>query len=340
MEQGYQLGGVGKEDGMSWVKIDDALPRHEKFASLSDGALALWLKANCWCHEKLNQVTCGFVPERKVIELCGGSKAKAKRLARELVEARGEEHYGHEHGLWHEENGGWRFHDWGDYRPESTQTPEQQDDLREKRSAAGKRGAKARWGNSKPGSKVAIPTDSKPDGKTDSNSDGITDPVTRYPLPVATTATAAADPEPRNMAEALKLPIQERSEYVEGHRHTADWLEPQRWPEVLEIAAAHHVAQGFTNTPRLLSYASDEGVKRLVQLFAAGFSVAELKTAVSSSWWRSEKRSLRQLSPTIVERSLAGSSGSPEDAAAERRRIAKARQAELDARAAAEAVTA
>lgn len=172
---------------MSWVKIDDGLPEHEKFASLSDSALALWLKANCWCHKKANQVTCGFIPERKVIEFCGGSKAKAKRLAKELVTARGEAHYGHESGLWVADEGGWRFHDWADYRPESAQTPERQEELSQKRSEAGKLGAAKRWGNRQtdgpPDSKVAIANDSNPDSIPDGNPDGIPDPVTRYQLP-------------------------------------------------------------------------------------------------------------------------------------------------------------
>ena len=97
---------------MGWLKIDDGFEEHEKVVQLSDAAHRLWCRAACWCRKPENARTNGFVPWRIVVDLCKGSTQRARALAKELVEARGEPCFRHEHGLWEPMDGGWQFHDW------------------------------------------------------------------------------------------------------------------------------------------------------------------------------------------------------------------------------------
>lgn len=103
---------------MPWFKVDDSFAMNPKTAPLSDGAVALWLRAGTWC---CAQLTDGFFPQRmtKVFRA-------AEESIDELVEA----------GLWEECEDGWQFHDWHQYQPSSDKVEE----LRAKRSLAGKHG--------------------------------------------------------------------------------------------------------------------------------------------------------------------------------------------------------
>lgn len=124
---------------MGWLRIDDGFENHEKVEQLSDAAHRLWFRAACWARQRRNAVTNGFVPARVVTELCGGSRGKARALAAELVNARGEPCFGHEFGLWETADGGWQFHDWHDYQPKED---ERRQDVRRVKAAAGRAGGK------------------------------------------------------------------------------------------------------------------------------------------------------------------------------------------------------
>lgn len=84
---------------MAWFKVDDHLYSHPKWLSLSKGSRALWVTAGSWCS---GQLLDGFIPEA-VLGILGGTR----REASELVTV----------GLWRDEKGGWRFHDWQNYQP-------------------------------------------------------------------------------------------------------------------------------------------------------------------------------------------------------------------------------
>lgn len=84
---------------MAWVKIDDSFADHPKVVALPDKALALWIRAACYCARHL---TDGVIPSGALRPL-GGTRAAAKAL----VSAR----------LWEETEGGYRFHDWAEYQP-------------------------------------------------------------------------------------------------------------------------------------------------------------------------------------------------------------------------------
>lgn len=116
---------------MTWFKVDDGFYRNAKTAMLSDAATALWLRAATWA---CDQLTDGFVPERILPMLRRG-----EGMEQELVDA----------GLWERLDGGYLFHDWLDYQPSADEV----EALRQKRSEAGRRGAKIT--NSKKSAKAA-----------------------------------------------------------------------------------------------------------------------------------------------------------------------------------------
>lgn len=88
---------------MAWLKVDDRVRTHPKIAKAGPLAAWMWLCSLCYCREHL---TDGFVPAEAVPTLAVGMPQPA-RQARRLVEV----------GLWHEVDGGYRVHDWGDWNP-------------------------------------------------------------------------------------------------------------------------------------------------------------------------------------------------------------------------------
>lgn len=83
---------------MTWFKVDDGFWSHPKTATLSDAAVALWVRAGAYSCQHL---TDGLIV-RPVLRMVGTVEA-----AGELVEA----------GLWLHHPDGWVFHDWSDYQP-------------------------------------------------------------------------------------------------------------------------------------------------------------------------------------------------------------------------------
>lgn len=129
---------------MPWVKIDEAFPRHPKVAAAGPIGMALQIAALCYSNEYL---TDGFIPKRiakTLLDLDGiamhcwsngifgnGEDATAELVIQDVINA----------GLWIEEDGGYRIHDYHDFQPSKAEVLE----LRKARSAAGQKGAKARW---------------------------------------------------------------------------------------------------------------------------------------------------------------------------------------------------
>lgn len=109
---------------MTWLKVDDGFPSHEKVMALSEGpcrgdAIALWTFGGCWSSHALRE---GFVPNG-VVRAYGFHPEAAPELVRV--------------GLWVEEQGGYRFHDWADYQPSAAQ-------VEERRKAGAERKARSR----------------------------------------------------------------------------------------------------------------------------------------------------------------------------------------------------
>lgn len=87
---------------MPWFKVDDSFHAHPKVLATDADALGLWVVAGAWSSSHL---TDGFVPDHALPRLLPDSAT----LARKLVAA----------GLWRKVRGGYRFHDWSSYNPES-----------------------------------------------------------------------------------------------------------------------------------------------------------------------------------------------------------------------------
>lgn len=100
---------------MTWFKVDDTWWAHPKTLMLSEGAVALWVRAGSWSAQNL---TDGHVPKAAVRLL--GAKAAA---ASELVAA----------GLWHANGDGWVFHDWHAYQPSRAEVLARREKWRSKR---------------------------------------------------------------------------------------------------------------------------------------------------------------------------------------------------------------
>ena len=122
---------------MSWLRIDDGFEDHPKVELLTDAAHRLWMRAACWCMKSANSHTGGFVPELLLDTIAkrSASHQRLLKLAQELVAATGGGLYSA--GLWERVEGGWRFHDWHEYR-------QQHSSRSEAARLAGQRSAQAR----------------------------------------------------------------------------------------------------------------------------------------------------------------------------------------------------
>lgn len=111
---------------MTWFKVDDDLPLHEKMAALCEGpcradAIALWTFGGCWSSRSLKE---GFVPTG-VVKSFGFHPEAPSELVRT--------------GLWNEVEGGYRFHDWADYQPSAARVEERRRAGAERKAASRKR---------------------------------------------------------------------------------------------------------------------------------------------------------------------------------------------------------
>lgn len=151
---------------MTWIRLDDGWDEHPKVLAVSEPAAMMWLRAIAVSNRRR---TGGFVPLGGLHRLT--AHAKPEDLARELATVRAPGCRGglfdiaiageggaimqitsHEERAKHEAAGaelvGYFVHDIGDYQPRADgELPGSQgkSDLHQKRSAAGKKGAEARW---------------------------------------------------------------------------------------------------------------------------------------------------------------------------------------------------
>lgn len=121
---------------------------------------------------------------------------------------------------------------------------------------------------------------------------------------------SAPDRLPYNLEEALQMAICARADVAVAHPERAEWLQPQKWPEVVKVATALHEACGLGEV-RMSVYGRDSGVRAIVELFAAGYMPSDLVKAArllpSDPWWSKEgsRRGLASLSAEVVRRVLA-----------------------------------
>jgi hypothetical protein len=110
---------------VAWVRVDDSFYDHPKFIDLSLEATGLWLTMLAWSNRNL---TDGIVPQ-KAVEKMGGL------CITELVDA----------GLVERDLLNFRMVNYVCYQPSAEEVKARQADVSEKRRAAGRKGAAARW---------------------------------------------------------------------------------------------------------------------------------------------------------------------------------------------------
>lgn len=116
---------------MTWCKLDDQLHGHPKVKGAwyrSRASLGLHLMALSYCACYL---TDGYVPDEFVQEKLPARSERSKAVEA-LVDWE----------LWRSAEGGWRICDYLDYNPSRQEV----EDARADKSAAGRKGANARWG--------------------------------------------------------------------------------------------------------------------------------------------------------------------------------------------------
>lgn len=125
----------------------------------------------------------------------------------------------------------------------------------------------------------------------------------------ADAAKGAAPPgtpvRPRNLAQALEVPVRQRAQMVLDEPELASWVEPHKWPELLDLAKRFSAALGW-HEPRLTS-ATHAAVRKLVDVLSA-FDAEELDRAVAAAptddWLNDGSKGLSSLSAEVVGRLL------------------------------------
>lgn len=134
---------------MGWARLDDGFHDHPKVDELSLSAIGLWTVCLTWAHRHRRTAKHpGVIPTARVRKVAG---RQATSLAAELTAA----------GLWEVDTDGYAIHDFDDYGPKQRDSTEA--------SAAGRRGAEARW--AKNGKAMANSHDAatEPDGSQVAN---------------------------------------------------------------------------------------------------------------------------------------------------------------------------
>lgn len=127
---------------MAWVKIDDRFDEHPKWDNAPGDSIALWVAAMAWCNR--NDSHTGYIPHTKTLGLVNVRSHKAT-IADLLAR-----------GVIHAHEGGYLIHDYEEY-----QQNEKVKAIRAKRAAAGKLGARARWGDGNGmANAIGLPSDS------------------------------------------------------------------------------------------------------------------------------------------------------------------------------------
>jgi hypothetical protein len=109
---------------MSWYRVDSPMPRHEKYAPLSDLEFRLAITAGAWCAEHM---TDGFIPKKMVQTLTRAPSGKKLASAiKSLLDAK----------VWHDKGDHYELHDFLDWNLSKAQW--------EARVSAGSAGGKAK----------------------------------------------------------------------------------------------------------------------------------------------------------------------------------------------------
>lgn len=212
---------------MSWVRVDDHFYDHAKWATAPGDSIALWLAAMAWCNR--NDSYDGFIPANKLAGLV--NIRNSKRTAADLCERVAFEKQGD----------GYLIHDYAEY-----QQNDKVRQIRDARSAAGRKGARARWG--KNGTEIANPiaNEKQVPWQTDGN-ENAPRPTTHGPNHISDDDDSADTPDPTSSSveqiistTALAIALKDRERparaYVNG---IAKNLRKERLDEVNDCIDQH-----------------------------------------------------------------------------------------------------
>lgn len=190
---------------MTWVRIYNTLPSNPKVLMAGERAAWLYVCGLCYSNEHL---TDGFIA-RHVLPVAAPGVKHTEALARQLVVA----------GLWHEVDGGWQTHDYGDHQRSAAE-------IRERRARDAERKATARSAGSPRGQ--TADAERSPQGVRGDRSrvEGRVEeiPATQVARKRATTRRIDLSSPPENFPEALRgalveaLAILHRTWEVRGGR--------------------------------------------------------------------------------------------------------------------------
>jgi hypothetical protein len=99
---------------VTWVKLDDGFPEHSKILAAGPYGLAVHVRALCWAARNLSD---GFIPEAAVAQFTHdirenrGQNVSRRGVLAGLVRV----------GLWEEETGGYRIHDYLHFNPSKSE---------------------------------------------------------------------------------------------------------------------------------------------------------------------------------------------------------------------------
>lgn len=216
---------------MSWGRFDDKLPRHAKYAPLSDAAFRLAIHANLWAREMGSG---GFVPRKMLPDIVRFRGRKLERAIEELIAA-GVPLYSV--GVWEvDESGeGWWIHDFDAYGAPGSGFPAPAEarvvadgaeprrrpvdpELSRKRAEAGRRGAFSKHRRAAGGVTEAGVSAGSPANDTDPLATGAANPMANRAAshrkapgkcqPFATREDPIRDPDPKsNPEDPPKAPV-------------------------------------------------------------------------------------------------------------------------------------
>lgn len=264
---------------MSWAKFDDRTPSNPKVQLLSDAAFRLWFSSVCHCCEHLTDGAIG--KEIPGILPKAPSGIRLRRAIQELVDR----------GLWDETAAGWLVHDFLEWNP----TAQKVRAKKQARSEAGRRGGK-KSGQTRSKREAIASAKTK---QTGSKNEPRPRPRTHIPPVVPHGGPAEAD-APKS--------IQDRCAKLQASPYDAQFVDPRQWPEFVEAAGIVSTGLGFGPAPKLGGM-SDPGVKQLVSVLAAGFTIDEIRQAAPKlrehDFLKTQPK-LQKVTPSILREVLDG----------------------------------
>jgi len=183
---------------MSWLKIDDQIPRHRKIVQIEGGAAWLWI---CSIAYAQSQYTDGFI-SNAVIGHLGPPKHIASKLLKQLLAV----------GLWERVEGGYQVHD---YLKHNASAAQRKREARLK-SRAGRLGGQSTQSRRREGLNTEANDKRRPKQSARKNSSTLRSPLHSTPLRSDVQAAAPAARSAGVSTTAGNDPKQPRRDVPDG----------------------------------------------------------------------------------------------------------------------------